>query len=97
MNMIDPTGMLIMNCSNETMVGKVFLVNPEDINIKLYENMYIIDGDDQVIYDKTADPSNLMMEGLSENNPTAFGSVFLNLPSLTSVLDKIDENIDKFI
>ena len=92
-----PTGMLIMNSSNETMVGKVYLEHPEDIDIKLYENMYIIDGDDQVIYNKTADPSNLMVEGLSENNPTAFGQTFFKLPPLTSILNHIEENIEDFV
>jgi hypothetical protein len=92
-----PSGMLISNCSNETMVGKVFLVNPEEIHIKMYENMYVVDGDDQVIYNKTTDPSNLMVEGLSENNPTAFGQQFLNLPSFTEIATHIEDNMVDFI
>lgn len=92
-----PTGMLIMNSSNETMVGKVYLEDPDSIEIKLYENMYIIDGDDQVIYNKTADKSNLMVEGLSENNPTAFGETFFHLPSFTQIATHIEDNIEDFI
>ena len=89
--------MLISNCSNDTMLGKVFLVEPEKIDIKLYDNMKIIDSDDQVIYNKTADPSNLMMEGLSENNPLAFGETYLNLPSCTSLLDQLEDNLESFL
>ena len=79
------------------MVGKVYLEDPDSIEIKLYENMYIIDGDDQVIYNKTADKSNLMVEGLSENNPTAFGETFFHLPSFTQIATHIEDNIEDFI
>lgn len=92
-----PTGMLIMNCCNETMVGKVYLEEPELINIQFYDNMRIIDGDDEVIYKKTADPSNLMVEGLSENNPAVFGEIFFGLPSFTQIADHIEDNIEDFI
>ena len=89
--------MLIMNSSNETMVGKVFLVHPEDIDIPLYDNMYIIDCDDQKGYEKTMDISNLMMEGLSENNPTEFGRTFFKLPTFTQLAEEIEDNLDDFI
>ena len=79
------------------MVGKVFLAHPEDIDIPLYENMRIIDGDDQVIYNKTANPSNLMVEALSENNPLAFGKTYFKLPDCTDIIDHIANNIDNFI
>lgn len=89
--------MLIMNCSNETMFGKVILVDPDSIELPLYRNMYFIDQDDEDGYRKTADKSNLMMEGLSENNPTAFGEQFFKLPSFTTIADYIEDNIDEFI
>lgn len=92
-----PTGMLIMNSSNETMVGKVFLVNPENFDIPLYDNMYIIDSDDEAGYKKTVDVSNLMMEGLSENNPTEFGRVYFKLPTFTQLVEEIEDNLDDFI
>jgi hypothetical protein len=79
------------------MVGKVFLVDPDNIDIPMYDNMYVIDGDDQVIYNKTTDKSNLMMEGLSENNPTAFGQTFFKLPSFTQIADHIEDNLDDFM
>ena len=92
-----PTGMLIMNCSNDTMVGKVFLVDPDSIELKMYENMYLVDGDDEIGYKKTADKSNLMMEGLSENNPLAFGEQFFKLPSFTEVATEMETHLEDFI
>ena len=92
-----PSGMQIMNASNDTMFGKVFLVHPERFEIKLYDNMYIIDKDDEKGYEKTADVSNLMMEGLSENNPTEFGRVYFGLPTFTQLAEEIEDNIDDFI
>ena len=97
MKIIDPSGMQIMNASNDTMFGKVFLVHPERFEIKLYDNMYIIDEKDAKGYEKTADVSNLMMEGLSENNPTEFGRVYFGLPTFTQLAEEIEDNIDDFI
>lgn len=88
--------MQVMNCSNETMLGKVFLVHPEEIELPFYENMYIVDEDDREGYRKTADISNLMVEYLSENNPTAFGQQFFKLPSFTMIAEYVEENIDEF-
>lgn len=92
-----PTGMNIMNCCNETMVGKVFLVDPDNIELTLYENMYFVDEDDKEGYRKTADKSNLMMEGLSENNPTEFGRQYFKLPTFTQIAEHVADNIDDFI
>ena len=97
MKIFDPSAMQIMNSSNETMFGKVFLLHPENINIPLYDNMYIIDSDDEKGYQKTMDISNLMMEGLSENNPTEFGRTFFKLPTFTQLAEEIEDNIDDFI
>lgn len=89
--------MLICDICNETMVGKVYLVDQDSIDLTLYENMYIIDKDDEDGYRKTADKSNLMMEGLSENNPTEFGRHFFKLPTFTQIAEHIEDNIDDFI
>lgn len=86
-----------MNCCNDTMVGKVFLVNEDEIEIKMYDNMWIVDHDDQIIYNKSSNASNLMMEALSENNPTAFGEQFFNLPSFTEIASNIEKHLDLFI
>lgn len=92
-----PTGMLIMNCSNETMLGKVTLVDPDSIDLPLHENMYFVDEDDKDGYRKTADKSNLMIEALSENNPTAFGEQYFKLPGFSQIAEHIEDNIDDFI
>lgn len=92
-----PTGMCIMNSSNETMVGKVYLSNPDDIELKLYENMYFVDSDDEDGYRKTADKSNLMVEGLSEDNPISFGEQFFKLPSYTSISEYINDHLEEFM
>lgn len=89
--------MQIMNSCNETLVGKVFIVHPEDIHLELYDNMYIVDKDDEIGYNKTTDPSNLMMEGLSEDNPTEFGRLFFKLPTFTQLCEEIEDNLDDFL
>ena len=86
-----------MNCCNETMVGKVILVDPDSIELPFYENMRIIDKDDEDGYRKTADKSNLMVEALSENNVTAFGERYFGLPGFTMIAEHIEDNIDDFI
>ena len=92
-----PTGIQIMNCSNETLVGKVYLKNPEEISIELFPNMWIVDGDDEDIYKKTCDPSVLLVEGLAEDNVMRFGEVYFKLPSFSLIADQIENNIDKFL
>lgn len=92
-----PTAFLISNACNDTMLGKVFLINPEGIEIKRYDNMYTVDKKDEICYQKTSDPSNLMMEALTEDNPTAFGETYFKLPSFTTIADHIEEHFDLFI
>ena len=92
----DPTGMCVMNSSNETMLGKVFVSNPDDIELPVYENMYFVDADDEDGYRKTADKSNLMVEGLSEDNPIAFGQQYFKLPSYTVLSEYISDHLDEF-
>lgn len=92
-----PSGMQVMNSCNETLVGKVFLVHPEDIELTFYENMYLVDPDDEVGYKKTADVSNLMMEGISEDDPVTFGRTFFKLPGFTDIAEYVEDNIDSFL
>lgn len=92
-----PSAMLIMNSCNETMVGKVFLLEQDKVRIEFYENMYFVDKKDEVGYDKTKDPSNLMMEYLSQADPLNFGYTILRLPGATEVLDYIGENLEEFL
>jgi dsDNA-binding SOS-regulon protein len=92
-----PSAMLIMNSCNETMIGKVIVLEPNKIKVKLYDNMYFVDKKDEVGYDKTKDPSNLMMEWLSQDDPIDFGHCVLNLPEPTELLEFIAENKDDFV
>lgn len=59
--------------------------------------MWIVDKDDQVTYDKTSNASNLMVEGLSEDNPTVFGETYFHLPSFTDIASHIEDHIDLFL
>lgn len=59
--------------------------------------MWIVDNDDQVTYNKTSDPNNLMIEGLSEDNPTVFGETYFRLPSFTNIASHIEDHIDLFL
>lgn len=92
-----PTSMLIMNCCNDTMLGKIYLIDEDGIEIKMFDNMYTTDKEDEVIYRKSSIVSNLMVEGLSEDNPTAFGEQFLNLPSFTLIASDMEKHIDLFL
>lgn len=89
--------MKIMNSCNECMVGKVFLVDPDSIQIPLYDNMYLIDTDDEDSYRKTGDKSNLMMEALSENNITEFGRLYFQLPTFTMLSEYVEDHLEEFI
>lgn len=92
-----PSGIRVTNLSNETMVGKVFLDHPEDFTPKMYSNMYIVDSDDEISYKKTNIADNLMMEALTEDNPTEFGRVYFGLPTFTEIAQHIEKNKDQFI
>lgn len=92
-----PSGIRVMNSCNETMVGKVFLEHPEDFNIELYSNMYLVDEKDEIAFNKTNVAENLMMEGLTEDNPTEYGRVWFGLPGFTEIAEYLEDHVDKFI
>lgn len=92
-----PSYMRVANCSNETMVGKVFLEHPEEIELEKYSNMYTVDSDDEILWDKTNIVNNLMIEGLTEDNPTEFGRVFFGLPTFTEIATHLEDHKDDFL
>lgn len=92
-----PTSKLIMNCCNDTMLGKVYIIDQDGIEIQRFDNMYTVNKKDEIVYQKTLDPSNLMVEGLSEDNPTRFGEQFLDLPSFTAIATDMEKHIDLFL
>lgn len=89
-----PSAINIMNASNETLVAKVFLENPQEIDIEIFK-AFEFKGDERNKY--KLDISNFMMEVYSENDVLNFGHMFLNLPETTEVLSGIEENIKDFI
>lgn len=86
-----PTAFIIMNASNETMVGKVFIDNPEDLKVQMY-NIFKFRGDDLAKY--KLDPGGYLVELLSENDPFDFGEIVLNLPSPEDTLSDIKKILD---
>lgn len=87
-----PTAFIIMNASNETMVGKVFIDNPEDAKIQLYK-LFKFKGNEYASYKQ--DPGGFLVEVLSENDPFNFGEIFLNLPSPDTILRDIKDILDE--
>jgi hypothetical protein len=90
-----PTAMLIMNVSNETMVGKVFFTDPDDIKIEIYENFNFADKEEEEKYN--IEPGVFMMEILSQGDVLNFGEMFLNLPNLETIVSMIDKDLDKYV
>lgn len=91
-----PTQVMISNCTNETLVGKVFLLNPDDVKIPFCSNFRIIDAKDEETYSKIKS-SAWVMELWSQRDVLSFGEVVLNLPSPTTVLSEIGDDLDFFM
>lgn len=91
-----PSAICITNCTNDTLFGKVFLLNPSEVEMPFYENFRIVDADDESTYSKIKS-SAWMMELYSERDPLCFGERVMGLPSATSILNEINENLKDFI
>ena len=90
-----PTAIIIMNCSNDTMVGKFILVNPEDVKLKVYGNFKLYKKDPD--YSKI-DVSNAVMEYYSQQDDLSFGTAVLRLPSPDQCIIDIEAiGIEKFL
>ena len=86
-----PTSIIIGNMSNETLIGKVFLEDPDDFDIPIPEK-FDFKGDEEAKY--KLDKSNYMLEVLTED-PINFGTLFLGLPTVEEIIDIIDNEILK--
>lgn len=86
-----PTAVIIMNASNETMVGKVYFENPEDINIEIYPEFNFI-GDERDKY--KIDHGNFLLETYSEGDVLNVGEIFLNLPPMESILTDFEKEFN---
>lgn len=89
-----PSAIVIDNISNETLFGKVYLVNPEEFEIPIYDSFKFY-GDERAKY--KLDVSNFMLECYSERDSFDFGNLFLNLPDPSEVLALVDEHIEELL
>lgn len=90
-----PTDVLITNCTNDTLVGKVFLLNPDDVKLPFCDNFRIIDAKDEETYSKIKS-SPWVIELWSERDVLTFGEVVLGLPSPTELLNEIGDDLLHF-
>lgn len=87
-----PTAIIICNISNDTLIGKVYLEDPDKFTIPVYKSFHFR-GSDESEY--KLDISNFMLEAYSERDVFTFGNVFLSLPSIEKVLDEFSvEDLD---
>ena len=81
-----PTAINTCNISNETLVGKVFLENPDDVTIPIPEG-FVFRGDDREKY--KLDKGNLLLETYTEGDIFNFASMWLGLPRPEKILKEI--------
>lgn len=87
-----PTGIIIMNSSNDTLVGKVYIDDVDSIKVPIYNNFHFI-GKEEKEY--KLDISNFMLEVLSQNDILNFGRIFLDLPSFSTVLEDSKDRLSE--
>lgn len=86
-----PSAIIIMNASNDTLVGRVFIDDPSSVSIPMFENFNFI-GDERAEY--KFDVSNFMLEVYSQHDVLNFGTYFLDLPTFSDILDDSKSVID---
>lgn len=86
-----PTSMIIMNLSNETLVGKMFFKEPEKVDIPMYS--YMLQDEEAAEY--KCKPEVLFMEMLSECQYENMGSLFFSLPSTDEVIRIFENELGK--
>lgn len=85
--------MLLMNLSNETLVGKVFIKDQDKLEIPLWSYEFIDDEESKY----KVNPSNFFIELLSEKQWLLAGTIFLNLPTVDEILDEIEKDLESFM
>lgn len=83
-----PSAINTCNISNETLVGKVYLENPDEADVPIPEG-FVFRGDDQEKY--KMDKNNFLMETYTEGDIFNFASLWLNLPTPEEVLNGVAE------
>lgn len=88
-----PNSMILMNQSNETLVGKLFITDLENFEIPMWSYEFIDDEESKY----KCNPSNFFIELISEKQWLLAGSIFLNLPTVDELLDEIEKDLESFI
>lgn len=88
-----PSVVIITNCTNDTFVGKVFLLDPSTVKMPFHKNFYIVDAKDEETYQKI-ESSPWIMELWAERDVLCFGETVLNLPSANDILTDVESIID---
>jgi len=85
-----PSAINTCDISNETLVAKVYLENPDDVDIKIPEG-FVFRGDDREKY--KMDKGNYLLETYTEGDIFNFSNIFLGLPTPDKILNEIQDLI----
>ena len=85
-----PSAINTCNISNETLVAKVYLENPDDVNIPICEG-FVFRGNDEEKY--KMDKGNYLLETYTEGDIFNFSKLFLGLPTPDKILKNIKDII----
>lgn len=80
-----PSGMEVMNASNETLVGKVFVVTPLDEKLPVYDIYDFVD-EKEVKENAKIEFSSWVMEQYSAGDTTNLGEIAFGLPSVKDIV-----------
>lgn len=89
-----PSSILVMNASNETMVGKVFITDPDDIKIPIYNEFHFVGKEESD--NAKIEPGSWVMEQLSTGDVLNLGHVAFHLPNIETILNHIGNNLKEF-
>ena len=81
-----PSAINTCNISNETLVGKIYLEHPDEIEIPICKG-FEFRGEDREKY--KMDKGNYLLEVYTENDVLSFGTLFLGLPDPEDILKDI--------
>ena len=81
-----PSAINTCDISNETLVAKVYLENPDDVDIPICEG-FVFRGNDREKY--KMDKGNYLLETYTEGDVFNFSKLFLGLPTPDVILKDI--------
>lgn len=81
-----PSAINTCNISNETLVAKVFLEDPDAVDVPIPKG-FVFRGDDKEKY--KMDKGNFLLETYTEGDIFNFANLWLNLPSPDKILSDI--------